>query len=201
MDQFCDIKYNTKYWYNSKMELHRVDGPAVEYPNGNKSWYINGRAHREDGPSIEWKNGHAWYINGEKIFCINDEIKIFSIENIMNSICIVDQFGNKKWFNSKGDFHREDGPACEYTNGDKYWYINGKKHRVNLPAVEWASGSKLWYHNGELHREDGPAIEYFDGHNSWYINGKQIFCINNEEFIRMIKLKFFIPLPQENPAL
>ena len=22
--------------------------------------------------------------------------------------------------------HREDGPAIEYANGDKYWYFNGK---------------------------------------------------------------------------
>ncbi len=30
-----------KYWYlNDK--LHREDGPAIEYANGNKSWYING---------------------------------------------------------------------------------------------------------------------------------------------------------------
>jgi hypothetical protein len=23
--------------------------------------------------------------------------------------------------------HREDGPAIEYPNGDKYWYFNGKE--------------------------------------------------------------------------
>ena len=22
--------------------------------------------------------------------------------------------------------HREDGPACEYYNGDKFWYLNGR---------------------------------------------------------------------------
>lgn len=27
--------------------------------------------------------------------------------------------------------HREDGPAIEYTNGDKAWYINGTKLTEN----------------------------------------------------------------------
>ena len=31
-----------------------------------------------------------------------------------------------EWFNLNGEHHREDGPAVEYTNGDKYWFINGK---------------------------------------------------------------------------
>ena len=26
-------------------------------------------------------------------------------------------------------FHRKNGPAIEYTNGNKYWYKNGKWHR------------------------------------------------------------------------
>jgi hypothetical protein len=32
-----------------------------------------------------------------------------------------------EWFNLNGDLHREDGPAEEWANGDKYWYINGKR--------------------------------------------------------------------------
>ena len=31
--------------------------------------------------------------------------------------------------NKDGKYHRIDGPAVEYTNGDKKWYINGKLHR------------------------------------------------------------------------
>jgi len=31
--------------------------------------------------------------------------------------------------NEKGECHREDGPAVEYNNGDRWWYINGKYHR------------------------------------------------------------------------
>ena len=68
--------------------------------------------------------------------------------------------------------HREDGPAVEYPDGTKYWYLNGKPHREDGPAVEYANGTKYWYLNGQLHREDGPAIEYSDGSKDWYLNGK-----------------------------
>jgi hypothetical protein len=52
-------------YYNDKEELHRTDGPAVEYNSGGKWWYVNGRYHREDGPAIEYGDGDKfWYING-----------------------------------------------------------------------------------------------------------------------------------------
>jgi hypothetical protein len=53
----------TKYWHlNNK--LHREDGPAVECANGTKGWYLNGKLHREDGPAVEYHNGHKeWHLN------------------------------------------------------------------------------------------------------------------------------------------
>jgi len=46
-------------------------------------------------------------------------------------------------------------------------YINtkGKYHRLNGPAKEWLNGDK----EGRLHREDGPAREYSDGDKEWYL--------------------------------
>lgn len=55
----------TKYWYQND-KLHRLDGPAVEHPNGYKEWRQNGLLHRIDGPAIESKNGTKhWYQNGK----------------------------------------------------------------------------------------------------------------------------------------
>ena len=55
-----------KYWYVGK-ELHREDGPAVEYGNGNRYWYQHGVYHRVDGPAIRYKNGfQAWYLEGKE---------------------------------------------------------------------------------------------------------------------------------------
>jgi hypothetical protein len=33
--------------------------------------------------------------------------------------------GTKRWFNDNEQRHRLDGPACEYLNGDKFWYVEG----------------------------------------------------------------------------
>ena len=55
----------TKIWLLNG-ELHREDGPAVEYYDGTKEWYLDGKYHREDGPAIEYPDGTKyWYVNGE----------------------------------------------------------------------------------------------------------------------------------------
>lgn len=54
-----------------------------------------------------------------------------------------------KGTNDKSLFHREDGPAIEWNNGSKEWWINGKRHREDGPAVEWSNGAKHWYLNGQ----------------------------------------------------
>ena len=66
MKSKCTIDSDgTKFWYLNH-NLHRIDGPAVEYANGTKSWYLNGERHREDGPAIECANGNKyWYLNGK----------------------------------------------------------------------------------------------------------------------------------------
>ncbi len=77
-----------------------------------------------------------------------------------------------EWYNMEGQLHREDGPAIEYANGDKYYYINDKLHREDGPAIEWANGDKYYLINDKRHREDGPAIEYVNGYKAYYINDK-----------------------------
>jgi hypothetical protein len=57
-------------------------------------------------------------------------------------------------------------------NGTKRWRINNKYHRVDGPAVEWVDGDKWWYLNGKRHRVDGPACEYAYGFKSWYLDGE-----------------------------
>jgi hypothetical protein len=53
----------------------------------------------------------------------------------------------QKWW-LKDQLHREDGPAVERSNGDKYWYLNGKRHRVGGPAIIEAHGNVEWWVNG-----------------------------------------------------
>ena len=62
-----EIDNDSIHWYLNG-ELHREDGPAIEYSDGEKSWYLNGERHRDDGPAIEWSNGYrVWYRNGERV--------------------------------------------------------------------------------------------------------------------------------------
>ena len=86
----------------------------------------------------------------------------------------INVYGNKFYYSDRKMtiLHREDGPAVEYTNGTKVWYLNGTHHREDGPAVEYLDGYKEWYIDGKLHREDGPAIEYADGDKEWYIDDK-----------------------------
>ena len=84
----------------------------------------------------------------------------------------TDPSGNTYYYNEQNELHREDGPAMEWANGTKQWYVNGKCHREDGPAMEWANGSKYWYVNGKCHREDGPAMEWANGSKEWYVNGK-----------------------------
>lgn len=46
-------------WRNKEGLLHRLDGPAIEWPNGVKEWYCNGVRHRLDGPAL-WLSNDSW---------------------------------------------------------------------------------------------------------------------------------------------
>jgi hypothetical protein len=81
--------------------------------------------------------------------------------------------GRTEWYNESGILHREDGPAVEFSNGEKRWYINGKLHRTDGPALIHENGDMFWYFEGKFHRENGPAIETKNGGSKdWYLNGK-----------------------------
>lgn len=58
-----------------------------------------------------------------------------------------------------------------YPKGSMFWTFNGRYHREDGPACEWMDGDKLWYLNGKLHREDGPACEWANGRKEWYLDG------------------------------
>ena len=63
-------------------------------------------------------------------------------------IVTVDADGTRRWYNENNQLHRTDGPAMEYANGTKHWYLNDQLHRTDGPAVEWSNGTKEWYLNG-----------------------------------------------------
>jgi len=56
-----------KMWYlNGK--AHREDGPAVICTSGHKEWWLNDKLHRIDGPAFEYADGDKEYwINGKRV--------------------------------------------------------------------------------------------------------------------------------------
>ena len=78
----------------------------------------------------------------------------------------TDSYGNTYYYNDLNQYHREDGPAIEETNGNK-----------------------CWYRNGQYHREDGPAVEFADGRKEYWILGIQYKT--NKDYLQRLKLKSF----------
>ena len=84
----------------------------------------------------------------------------------------IDRVGTRRYYDSTGQLHRDDGPAVEYADGVTAWYQNNLLHRTDGPAVEWKNGGgRIWFMNGQKHRLDGPAVEYPNGCRLWYLYG------------------------------
>jgi hypothetical protein len=54
-------------------KYHRLNGPAY-ISKGLKQWIYNGHYHRSNGPAVEYENGYKlWYYNGKHIICDTQE--------------------------------------------------------------------------------------------------------------------------------
>jgi hypothetical protein len=73
--------------------------------------------------------------------------------------CLTGKDGSKYWYLDGVLYHRTDGPAIEYANGDKSWWVTGKLHRIDGPAIDYADGRKSWYLNNINYSFDEFAIE------------------------------------------
>jgi hypothetical protein len=79
--------------------------------------------------------------------------------------------------------HRIDADGCEY------WYDeNNLYHRDDGPAIIADSFNYEYFQHGKLHRLDGPAIVW-TSQDRWFINGLEIICDDNEDFLRIVKMK------------
>jgi hypothetical protein len=82
----------------------------------------------------------------------------------------------------------------EYKDWVEYRNEQGQLHRTDGPAVEWKNGHKEWWINGQLHREDGPAVKYGDGRVSWYLNNINYSEQEWEQEVTRLKLKRILDL-------
>jgi len=140
-------RFRNLLYYNGYI-VHREDGPAIEYDDGDKEYWLKGKQVKEEDLTCSkceinslgtkrWKNWAGEY-------------------HRLDGPAFEDLDGNKEWFKN-GLRHREDGPAIEWMSGDKYWLINGKYHREDGPAIEYASGDKTYWLNGiQVEKKDLP---------------------------------------------
>lgn len=144
--EFLDEYFEQQVFIEDNNVVYKIRGvigrkddlPAIEYIDGTKCWYKDGKHHRDnDLPAIEYADGtKKWYKGGD-----------LHRDNDLPAVECAD--GTKYWYKD-GKHHRDnDLPAVEYMSGSKYWYKDGKRHRDNyLPAVEYMSGHREWYENG-----------------------------------------------------
>ncbi len=115
----------TLYYKKDTEILHRADGPAVEYGNGQFSYYVDGKQHREDGPAVFVGGTERWYIFGKLHRDGGPAEKTVS--------------GRIKYY-KQGKLHRLDGPAYIDRLRVEYWVegvkIVGEKLRLLKIWVE-----------------------------------------------------------------
>ena len=111
--------YGTKEWRQNG-QLHRIDGPAIEWADGTKMWWQNDQRHRTDGPAIEWATGgKEWWQNGRRHRTDGPAVERAS--------------GTKEWWQN-GRLHRTDGPAIEWADGTKMWWLHGTRYDPDGPT-------------------------------------------------------------------
>jgi hypothetical protein len=128
-DQYIHISdTEVKYYFKDREMtiLHRVDGPAVVFPNGSQFWYQNGKLHREDGPAVDQVDRcRMWYQNGRR--------------HREDGPAVVYDYGTKEWYRY-GQLHREDGPAVVNPDGLKEWYLRDVQLTQEEYDIEISNG-------------------------------------------------------------
>jgi hypothetical protein len=55
----------------------------------------------------------------------------------------IDSLGNKRYYKND-EYHREDGPAVEHTDGFKAYWLNGILHRIDGPTLCYPLNSNVF---------------------------------------------------------
>lgn len=69
VNQVDEIKSENIILPSNLGTLHRLDGPAVIWEDGDKEYWVNGKLHRLDGPAMELHSldTFLWFVNGIRI--------------------------------------------------------------------------------------------------------------------------------------
>lgn len=118
-------EYGDKHWYNEQNQLHRTDGPAVEYANGLKSWHQNNKLHRTDGPAIDHPCGSKIWMNNGVYHRLDGPAFEYGIAGVTD-----------RWFVHGREYTGDEFRMITFLGGD--W-----PQGVKYPAVGSASNTPL----------------------------------------------------------
>jgi hypothetical protein len=63
----AELIYGSKFHFLNG-EIHREDGPAIEYFDGNWSWFDHGKMHRVSGPAAKVSESkYEWWLDGKRV--------------------------------------------------------------------------------------------------------------------------------------
>lgn len=82
---------------------------------------------------------------------------------------VIDFYGVKRYYNDRGDIHREDGPAIIYPTGKKYWKKNGLSPKGNNgPHTRNSNGITITRNVGAYYDwPNGRKVTYVEGVITW----------------------------------
>ena len=147
--------------------LHREGLPAIVGPDDVEEWYVAGFPHRTDGPYCSYSGGSKYYaIAGN--YMTEWEFEEFNLKYDV----IVNEFGFTVCNRETNMVDCEYFPAQKDKHGNTWKYRNGKLHTESGPAVEYIDGRKEWYVDGKRHRLYGPAVSG-DGTEEYWVNDKE----------------------------
>jgi hypothetical protein len=72
----------TEEIYRRLIKKMVIENKAIEHDRGFKIYYLNGECHREDGPAVEYPNGEKWWFLNDKYLKI---IPQYVLENYMKA--------------------------------------------------------------------------------------------------------------------
>ena len=125
------IVFNNRKEWKLNNKGHRKEGPAIEWKNTRKKiWMIDGKRHRNNNlPAIEYPDGNKdYYLNGQKYKFYDNGTKeyfdFFSRLHRFDFPAIEYSNGDKEWW-MYGRRHRLNGPAV-IIGDKKFWFEHGE---------------------------------------------------------------------------
>lgn len=123
------LSIDGREWRNTAGALHRDDGPAIEYWNGDREWWRDGQVHRDDGPAVEFADGSRTWYQEDELHRVDGP----AVENVD---------GMRAWL-LHGQLHREDGPALVHPDGTYEWHVHGRRFSQEEHRRLYSPGSAV----------------------------------------------------------